>query len=130
MRPVLGVLAGFVVWTALWLGGGAAVAALHPEETGAFEAGGALTAPAPLVESLLLALLCSLAAGFTTARIARERARGALIVVALLLLAVGIGVQVSVWERMPVAYHLAFLLPLVPVTMAGGRARRPATPAA
>lgn len=121
MRAVLAVVAGYALWTVLWLGGGAALGAAFPDELEAFTEGEALTDPAYLGASLVLSFFCSLLGGFAGARIARERARGAVLVLALLLLATGLGVQLSVWELMPVWYHLVFLAALVPLTLLGGR---------
>ena len=49
-----------------------------------------------------------------------RRLRG-LTVLAVLLVATGVGVQASVWTLMPVWYHLAFLGLLVPGCLLGAR---------
>lgn len=115
MRQVLGVIAGYAAWTAVWLGGGAGFRSVWPELDGVQS----ITATAPLLSLLGLSLACSLLAGFTTRRLAAKS--GAVLVMALLLIATGIGVQMSVWELMPVWYHLAFLVLLLPVATLGGR---------
>ena len=52
--------------------------------------------------------------------------RGPVRVMALLLLATGIGVQISVWTRMPLWFHLSFLALIVLICLVGGRyGRRP-----
>ena len=123
MRAALGVLAGYAAWTVLWLGGGAGVQAAFPAELDAFQAGEPLTSAAPLGLSLALSVLCSLVAGYTTARIVRENANRPVLIMAGLLLLTGLGVQLSTWDRMPGPYHVAFLALLVPVCLLGARRR-------
>ena len=60
-------------------------------------------------------------AGLATAKLAGAKASGAVVVMAVMLLVTGIGVQSTVWSLMPVWYHLAFLGLLVPVALVGGR---------
>jgi hypothetical protein len=38
----------------------------------------------------------------------------------LIILAMFLPVHVSIWSKFPVWYHLAFLVPLVPLVAAGG----------
>ena len=124
IRAVLGVIVGYLVWTALWLGGnsiffGGAAAVVA--------AGQPFSATAPLVGLLVLSIVCSLAAGLAAAAIAKGRARGALLALAGLLLLTGVAVQSGVWALMPLWYHLTFLVLIVPATVLGGRLlRRPA----
>ena len=120
IRAVLGVIVGYLVWTALWLGGNSiffgGAAAVVP-----------FSATASLVGLLVLSIVCSLAAGLAAAAIAKGRARGALLALAGLLLLTGVAVQSGVWALMPLWYHLTFLVLIVPATVLGGRLlRRPA----
>ena len=121
MRAVLAVVAGFVLWTVLWLGGNAGLGAVFPEAAKAFADGGALDGERDLGAALLLAAVCSFVAGRLCAAVGR--ARGPVLALAVLLLVVGAAVQASAWERMPLWYHLAFLALLVPLTLVGGRRR-------
>lgn len=121
MRIVLGAIVGYALWTALWLGGQAAVGATWPEVQRAFDEGGAYTATAPLLVSLLLSVVCSLVSGAAAAAVGRESRGAAVLVMAVLLLGTGIGVQAAVWERMPLWYHLSFLALLLPASMIGAR---------
>lgn len=114
-RSVLGIVVGYVVWTMLWLGGGAGIQAAWPD---ALPAEGPITATGPLVLTLVLSVVCSLVAGRTAAVITHRRRRPVL-VMALLLLATGIGVQASVWARMPLWFHLSFLVLIVPMCLLG-----------
>jgi peptidoglycan/LPS O-acetylase OafA/YrhL len=123
IRSILGAIAGYAVWTAVFLGGSLALAIPFADEQEAFDAGGDYRAAGPLLAFLALSVGASLAAGWTAARIARTRVRGTVLVMGLALLVTGIGVQASVWSRMPVWYHLAFLGLLLPVCLSGGRIR-------
>jgi hypothetical protein len=123
-RAILAVITGYLVWTALWLAGNRLLFGGAAERVGAGEP---FTAAAPLVGVVVLSMCCSLAAGATAAIIAGERAPAAVLVMAVLLLVTGIGVQASVWMLMPVWYHLAFLALIIPVSLLGARiVRRPA----
>jgi hypothetical protein len=121
MRVVIAVVVGYLLWTAVWLGGNAV---LFGELGQAVQAGARQTAPGPLTGVLALSVACSLIAGLTTAVLARGQSRGALVALGVLLLATGIGVQAGVWSLMPVWYHLSFLALLVPGVMVGGTFRR------
>lgn len=115
MRAFLAVVLGYAAWTALWLGGNAGLRALFPD---AWPAEGPYEAPLPLGLALALSVVCSLVAGALAGALARGRP---VLALAVLLLLTGIGVQASLWEEMPLWYHLGFLALLVPVTLLGGR---------
>ena len=70
MRAVIGVIVGYAVWTAVFLGAGALLAVLYPDERAAFDDGGDYRATVPLLLSLMSSVVASLAAGFSTAAIA------------------------------------------------------------
>lgn len=122
VRAIVSVIVGYALWTALWLGGNAL---LFPAVADAASKGERVDRPGPLVGLLALSVGCSLAAGAAAGALA-GRGRPVLILAGLLLLT-GVGVQASVWSRMPVWYHLPFLALLVPATLAGARlSARPA----
>lgn len=115
---VIAVIVGYVVWTALWLGGNAALFGEAAEVVGSGEK---YTATGPLVGVIVLSIACSVAAGLVAAKIAKDRAKTAVMTTAILLLLTGIGVQSGVWSLMPTWYQLVFLALVVPVTLMGGR---------
>ena len=117
MRMIIGAIVGYVVWTAIWLTMNAMVFAEAGE---VIAAGDAFTETGPLLGVLGLSIACSLAGGVAAAIAGGERARGAVLGNALLLLATGIFVQAGLWSLMPVWYHLIFLALLVPMTLLGG----------
>lgn len=124
-RTILAALAGYSVWTILSLAGSAGIRAGWPAEFEAFGGGAPITATSPLLVSVLLSVVCSLAAGLTAATISSSQATmRAVALLGVLLLATGIGVQVSVWALMPLWYHLAFLILLVPACLVGARLNR------
>lgn len=118
LRAILAIIAAFALWTTLWLIGNALFFSDAAEVVGRGEP---YTDPGPLAGVLALSLVCSLVAGLTAALIGGKRARAAAIVAGVLLLLTGIGVQAGVWDRMPLWYHLSFLILLVPVTLLGSR---------
>ena len=126
MRKTLATVAGFSLWTALWLSLSQALMALAPDR---FRPDGSTDSTLLLALTLAASVLFSLIAGFTTVVVLRAGASsGPVRALALSLLAVGILVQVQYWQVMPLWYHLCFLGLLVPATLLGGRwaaARRP-----
>ena len=124
MRAVLSAVGGYAVWTVLRLVGSAGIRVFWPAEFGALEGGRPITAVVPLLLGVALSLACSLAAGITVATAAPRAVPGGLTVVAVLLVATGVGVQASVWTLMPVWYHLVFPGLLVPGCLLGARLKR------
>jgi len=118
IRTTLAAIAGYTLWTALWLGGNAV---FFGEAAEVVDAGQPYTPTGPLLGVIALSLVCSLAAGVIAANIARQRARAAVLAMAVLLLLTGIAVQAGVWELMPAWYHITFLALIVPVAMVGGQ---------
>jgi hypothetical protein len=118
LRAVVGIIVGYALWTVIWLGGNAIIFMDIAESIGRDEA---YLKPGPYLGVLALSIACSLAGGASVAAIAPRRARSATIILAALLLLTGIGVQIGVWDMMPLWYHLSFLGLLVPTVLAGGR---------
>ena len=117
-RAVLGVIVGYMLWTALWLGGNAVFFGAAAKVV---RAGQPYTAAGPLAGVIVLSVVCSIAAGLAAAAIAKERAPAAVLVMAALLLVTGVAVQIGVWTLMPAWYHLTFLALIVPASVLGGR---------
>jgi len=116
-RAIAAVVVGFVAWTVLWLGGGAGLNVAFPD---AAAPGEPIDDAGYLVSALVLSVVCSLVAGLLASLITRGRGRATL-VLGIVLLLVGIGVQAGFWKLMPVWYHVPFLVLIVPVVLAGGR---------
>jgi hypothetical protein len=116
-RTVGGIVAGFFAWglvvTLLNFGLRAAIPSYHAAEaslqfTMAMKAG-----------RLIEAAIASLAAGAVVGWIAPP-AKWAPWVVGVVILAMFLPVHVQLWNAFPVWYHLAFLVPLVPLVVLGG----------
>ena len=118
LKMILGVVAGFFVWSILWVGTDAVLKAVwagYKENVEAMS-----FSPAMLIVPLILSAVCSITAGFVAALIAGENSKSPLILGALLLIA-GIFAQMGVWDKIPLWYHLAFWILLIPMTVLGGK---------
>jgi Na+-driven multidrug efflux pump len=120
-KMVLGIIVGFLVWSVLWVGSEPVIAAVAPDM--APDESLSNVTSGYLILKVVLSVLFSVVAGYLSAVVADENSRTPLIL-AFLLLLVGIGIQASIWDRLPVWYHLTFLVLLVPLTVAGGKMRK------
>lgn len=132
LRIILGVIAGFIVWSILWVGSDAVISAISPDWYGKnlIEFQNAVDTKQPfvvssviLIMSLIRSLIFSLIAGFTAALIARENTLSPFLT-GVLLLAFGIFIQAMYWNYIPLWYHIPFLLMLIPATYLGGNWRK------
>ena len=121
MRSFLSVLAGAVVWAALWLTASMTLQAAMP---GSFRPDGSTDSVGILLLIFVLACGFHVLAGYLTAAIARRREIAHALALGILQLTIGIGVQIGYWEVMPLWYHLIFLVAIVPSCLIGGRIRR------
>lgn len=121
-RIILAAVAGFLLWTALWLITGLVVLAVVPEAYG--EDGRTVTSAGVLLVFIVAALVISLVAGWLAMLVGREGGRRAAMILAVILLLTGLGVEIAGWAYSPVWYHLVFLGLLVPATMAGAALKR------
>lgn len=125
MKQVLAVIAGYVLWSVLWLcfNVGLNKAGMIPA---------ALTEPmtnvGPLAALLLGSVILSILSGYVTAAIAGPHATQAVAALGVLLLLTGIYFQSKVWHLMPIWYHVTFLVLLIPVCFAGARLRASPAP--
>lgn len=118
IRLILAALAGYLVWTALWLTG----TAILFEETAALAAASLpVTDPVALLEILGYSAACSWLAGNVSAHIAVGREIRAVQVLVGALLVTGLVVQMGAWKVLPFWYHAVFLTLLIPIPLAGAR---------
>lgn len=129
VRIILAIIGGFLAWSILWVGSDQVFMALSPDWYGAHQLGfekaftnkSAFTSDTTiLLMHLVRATIITIAVGYLTAMIAGEKSWSTVILGVLLLL-FGIGVQAMAWNYVPVWYHIIFLLLLLPLTVAGGR---------
>jgi uncharacterized membrane protein YeaQ/YmgE (transglycosylase-associated protein family) len=132
IRIVLGIIAGFIAWSILWIGSDQVLMSLSPSWYGAHQLGferaffnkEEFTPDMTiLLMHIVRSIIISLMAGYLTAIVANENRRSTLIL-GILLLIVGIMVEVSAWNYLPIWYHFLFLFLLIPVTIAGGKFKK------
>lgn len=133
-RKIVGIVAGFLIWSVLWLGSEKALSALLPEWHGvhqaAFEAavakGGAFTADTSiLLMNIARGSIVSVVSGYLAALIAGENKRTPLIL-GVLLVAFGLFIVAMSWSYIPFWYHILFTALLIPMTMAGAKLKKSA----
>lgn len=134
VKIIIGIIVGFLVWSILWVGGEAFLSnTISPNWIGQYsrDAEKALFNKTPLEHDSMIALIhlirsifTSIIAGYMCALIAGEFKRSTLIL-GIILLAFGLMVQIMAWAVFPVWYHILFLALLIPMTMLGGKLRRP-----
>jgi hypothetical protein len=118
-RTVAGIVAGLIVWVVVATVVNLLFRALWPGY-GEVELDMKFTF-AMLIGRLLLGALCSLCAGIALAWIAKEYATRAAIVLGAALTILFVPIHYQLWRNFPVAYHLTFLLSLLPATVLGAR---------
>lgn len=118
-RSIIAVVVGFVLWSALWVG---VNSTLFAQTSQAAARGEPVLHIRTLLGMLALSVICSLVSGAAAGRIS-GRTHPVMILAGLLLL-VGIGVEASAWNLLPVWYHVLFLGLLIPVTVIAGRLER------
>ncbi len=121
LRLIASVVAGFVLWSILWLGFNQVL--IHMGVVPA-QPVGAIDATGVLITLLLGSVIFSIVAGYVAAMIARTSRQTAVLVLGVLLLLVGAFVQWQYRDLMPYWYHIAFLVLLLPMCLIGGRLRR------
>lgn len=131
LKMISGVIAGFMVWSTVWVGLDSFLATLSPDWFGknmtdfqnAVERHENFMTPISVSVYLILqSVVCSLLAGFTAVLIAKET-RKTTLALGILLLITGIFVEAMNWNYMLTWYHTVFLLLLIPMTILGGRLR-------
>ena len=116
-RSIGAVFAGMVVWSVLWIGSNAALAAAFPE---IITAGQPLFHIPTLLTLIALSVVFSVAAGYVTGMTAARNAVQHAWGLGVAQLALGIFFEVSLWNLLPVWYHLVFLALLIPGNVFGG----------
>ena len=127
-RTVFAVIGGVIAWTLIVSLINRGIRFALP---GYMEAEPELAFTLPMmIARLVMAAVTSLIAGVIVRAIA-PLSKPAPWIVGLSILALFLPVHVQIWSRLPVWYHLAFLIPLAPLVVLGARLRaRPAENAA
>lgn len=118
-RLILGIIAAPVLWGVISVPINLGLAGFYGEAAAA--------PPFPtsyLVIALILSVGYGLISGYGAAWIAGTNERRLSIGAGIALLVVGLGVQISVWDVIPLWWHVVFLAMLVPVCMFGASLRK------
>lgn len=129
LRVILGIVAGFIAWSILWVGSDQVIQMLSPAwygvhqtafERAMFNKSEFAADQTILIMHLVRSVIFSIMAGYLAAFIANGN-RNAPLGLGILLLAFGIMIQVMAWNYLPLWYHVIFLGLLLPMTILGGR---------
>lgn len=124
-KSILSVIAGYVTWTVIFLGGAQVIMQLR---SGVYDEAGYTTDVPALCLFLGISIIASVMAGYVCGWLANGKHFNHGIALAICLLATGIPVQLSGWDKLPVWYNLAFLILLAPMTFLGIRLSGPDAP--
>ena len=114
MKAGLAVVLGFVLWSFLWVGGNQVFQRVWPALFKPLE--NEQPVVLVLVSLLVFSVACSLASGALAALIAPKSMTSVWILGGILLI-VGILVERSYWNLLPLWYHLSFLALLIPAVI-------------
>jgi hypothetical protein len=117
LRTILATLAGLCAWFVVIFLAGLVLRATWPEFVAATPTM-SYTLPM-LLTRLGVGVLATLAGGALAARIARQSS--AALFAGIVLVVVFIPIHVQLWDKLPIWYHLFFLLSLIPLSILGGR---------
>ena len=120
VRLVAAVIAGFVLWSAVWIAAQRVVVSVVPE---AFGEDAEIASTGVLLLFLAVSVVDSLVSGWVAALVAKDTAGRAVPILAAGLLGTGLVFEIGGWGLAPAWYHVVFLLLLVPATLAGARLR-------
>jgi hypothetical protein len=132
LRIILGVVAGFIAWSILWVGSDQVLISFSPSWYGnhqyGFQAAMVNHTPFTPDTAILLmhlgrAAIITIMAGFIAAVVAGEN-RKTPIALGVLLLVFGAGVQAYAWSYIPIWYHVIFLGLLIPLSILGGKMKQ------
>lgn len=118
LRSILAAVAGFFLWTVLWLGLNSLLTIVTP---GSFNEDGSTDSQLLLLFILILSVVFSVASGYITELIVIDGATWPIWGMGIALLVVGLFVQISFWSHFPLWYNILFLVLLIPAVLYGGR---------
>ena len=116
-KTILSVIAGYLTWTVVFLGGSFGLRQLLTRVE--FDAEGFTDNGMVLGLFLATSMLASLLAGYVAGWLADGKHLKHGLILLFCLLATGIPVQMSAWDKLPLWYNLAFLILLTPMTLLG-----------
>lgn len=132
VRIILGAVVGFIVWTIFLIGSDQIWIALSPDWYGKHQTdfAAAVTNKTPftadttvMIIAVIRSAIFSLVTGFIAALISKESFKSPLLL-GIFLLAFGGFIHSMILNNVPFWYHLLILLPLIPMTLLGGRLKK------
>jgi len=129
VRVILGVVAGFIAWSIIWVGSDEVLKMASAGWYGTHQLGleKAITNRTEFAADstilgigIIRSIIASILSGFLAAFVANGN-RNAPLILSMVLLLVGILVQSMMWNQLPIWFHLIFLALIVPMTILGGR---------
>lgn len=132
LRIILGVIAGFIIWSILWVGSEQVLSVVFPEwwginqtefEKATFNKTPFIADTTILIFNVIRGGIVSILSGFMAAVIAGEN-RKTTMILGILLLAFGLFVVSMTWTQIPLWYHIVFSAMLIPLTVLGGKIKR------
>lgn len=132
VRIILGAIVGFIVWTIFLIGSDQIWVALSPEWYGRHqtELQTAVNNKTPftadstvMIIAVIRSAIFSFVTGFIAALISKENFKSPLLL-GIFLLAFGSFIHSMILNNVPFWYHLLILLPLIPLTILGGKFRK------
>ena len=132
MRIILGAIVGFIVWTILLFVTDKILEIASPDWYGRISAEllAAVENKTPYTTDTWIMILTgtrsailSVISGFVAALISKENFKSPFLL-GIFLLAFGIFVHSIFWNYVPFWYHILILLPLIPLTLLGGKFRK------
>lgn len=131
-RVIAGAVVGFIVWTVFLIGSDWIWTALSPDWYGRhqMEFESAVNNKTPFTADSTILLIAvvrsavfSIVTGFIAASISKESFKSPLLL-GIFLLAFGSFIHSMVLNNVPFWYHLLILLPLIPLTILGGKLKK------
>ncbi len=122
-RIIIAVVVGFVLWTALWLVTGMIITKVAPEA--APVEGQRVDSTGILLIYVVLSVIISIVSGFVAVKVAPSAASKTGWILAVVLFAVGLAVEIGGWDTTAAWYHLVFLILLIPSVIVGVRLGAP-----
>lgn len=132
VRIILGAIVGFIVWTIFLIGSDQIWAVLSPEwyarhqnelQTAVNNKTPFMADSTILMIAVIRSAIFSVITGFIAASISKENFKSPLLL-GIFLLAFGGFIHSLILDNVPFWYHLLILLPLIPLTILGGKFRK------
>lgn len=118
LRSIVAVVVPIVMWGVLWGGSNAAMRAAAPEQ---FDENMVTSNTGLLATAIAISVVLSVVAGLVCVKIAPRLHMRHVWILAIIQFVIGIAVQATVWELMPLWYHIPFLALVMPAHLVGGR---------